>query len=503
MAPGFFGQYPRLIIFTALFSVALSVWCVWADPIINNDGVYYFRAAEKIALGNYREAISIYSWPFYPALIAYVSKLTGVGVVAAAYVLNAVLAVLLVVGFLSVIYQLGGDKKTLIFAALLILAFPTLNKYRSYIIRDIGYASFYLWSLSYLFRYWKDRNSLSLVGWFLCAVATSLFRVEGIAILTMVPVIVFSLSRSGPQRRWMLFFAYPLLGFVLSLLLGLWLVRDITIVNPGGGIESFSAFFAGIAGYFNDTVGRKLELLEEYFAGRYYFFVYIIIIVFVAMAEVIRRLAVIYAALAIWGLNKGILFPVMGLKPLWLAMILVNFLILIGSAFFISTVVDRYALTVTVTILLASPFIFGYLWERWKSDEPAGGKRWVLPSLLVLSILLGINGLNVFTDKSYLADAGMWIKENTKEDATLYSNNLILVHYSGKDAYHENDNYTWKHSYDVIKNKKWVNYDYIAIALVAEDYHWVEWLDIHLHGPPVKRISDEHGNTVLIYKPVV
>jgi len=45
-----------------------------------------------------------------------------------------------------------------------------------------------------------------------------------------------------------------------------------------------------------------------------------------------------------------------------------------------------------------------------------------------------------------------------------------------------------------------VKYDYVAIVLGAEDYHWNEWLDIHLHGPPVKRISDDQGNSVLIYK---
>jgi hypothetical protein len=227
--------------------------------------------------------------------------------------------------------------------------------------------------------------------------------------------------------------------------------------------------------------------------------VYILNIEFVAAAEVVRRLALIYAVLAVWGFKKKIIFPVMNLRPLWLAMVLVNFLILVGSAFFISIVVDRYALTATVTILLASPFVYAHLWRYWGSDELSVNKKWVLPALLVLSILLGISGLNVFTDKRYLSEAGLWIKENTPENSTLYSNNLILIHYSGKDAYHESDDYSWKYSHAVIKNKNWVNYDTIAIVLGAEEYHWIEWLDIHLHGPPVKRISDG-SDSVLIYK---
>ncbi|MDA9982093.1 hypothetical protein N9H39_05025 [Gammaproteobacteria bacterium] len=499
MVSDFFSQHSRLILFTVLCSFALSVWCVWADPIINNDGVYYFRTAEKISLGNWAEAISIYSWPFYPAFIAYLSKLTGVDVVGAAYILNAVLAAVLVVGFLSVVFELGGDRNTLIFAALLILAFPTLNKYRSFIIRDIGYLAFYIWSLSYMFRYWKDRNNLSLLGWFLCAAATSLFRVEGIAILAAVPVMVFSLTQSGSRGKWKIIFLYMTLGFLLFILLSLWLIRDISFDGLSEGVDSRWDIFAGIAEHFSNTVGRKLELLKEKFAGRYYLFVYMMIIVFVAAAEVVRRLALIYAVLAVWGFKKKIIFPVMSLKPLWLAMVLVNFLILVGSAFFISIVVDRYALATTVTILLASPFVYAHLWKHWASDELSVKKKWVLPALLVLSTLLGANGLNVFTDKRYLSEAGLWIKENTPENSTLYSNNLILIHYSGKDAFHKGDDYSWKYAHAVIKSKKWMNYDYIAIVLGAGEYHWIEWLDIHLHGPPLKRISDG-GDSVLIYK---
>ena len=75
-----------------------------------------------------------------------------------------------------------------------------------------------------------------------------------------------------------------------------------------------------------------------------------------------------------------------------------------------------------------------------------------------------------------------------------------MIYYSGKDAYHEDDNYSWKHTYSVIKGRKWRKYDYIAIDLADHDYPWLEWLEIHLHGPPVNRISGSHGSSVFIYK---
>ncbi len=501
MTSGFLRQYPGLIIVAVLSSLALSIWCIWADPIINNDGVYYVRAARSISTGDWREALSIYSWPFYPALIAYLGKLPGVDLVSAAYVLNALLAALLVVCFLCVVYELGADRNTMIFAVFLILVFPTLNKYRSFIIRDIGYVAFSIWSLCFLFKYWKQNSRVSLFGWFVCAAAACLFRVEGIAILASVPVIALALRQSASYTaRWLLLVAGAMLVLVFAFLLGLWLIKDIAIIDAAGKFEKPGNIIEAIGGYVSDIVGGKLGLLKEQFAGRYYLIVYVMIIVFVTAAELVRRLSVIYAVLAVWGYKKSILFPEMSLKPIWMAIILVNTLILIGSAFFISIVVDRYALSVTVTILMASPFVFSYLWKRWGDSSQSAGQKWLLPGTLVLAILLGVNGLDVFTDKKHLAEAGRWIRENTPADATLHSNNLILVHYSGKDAFHEDDNYSWKHSYLVIKNKKWKEYDYIAIELGDNDYPWTEWLEIHLHGPPIKKINGEHGSSVFIYR---
>ena len=165
MNPGLPRQYPGLVAVSVLASIALSAWCVWADPIINNDGVYYLRAATEISAGNWRQALSVYPWPFYSAFIALLGKLPGMDLIGAAHVLNALFAAVLVAGFLSAVYELGGNRTTLIIAALLVLAFPTLNKYRSFIIRDVGYLAFHIWSLCFLFRYWKEKRGRPLVAY--------------------------------------------------------------------------------------------------------------------------------------------------------------------------------------------------------------------------------------------------------------------------------------------------------------------------------------------------
>lgn len=500
MATDFFSQYFRLSLITAVASLLLSAWAVWADPIVNNDGVYYFRAAEQILQGDWREAISVYSWPFYPAFIAYLSKFTGVDVVGSAYVLNALLFVVLVIGFLAAVFELGGDRNTLIVAALVVLAFPTLNKYRPFIIRDIGYLAFYLWSIGFLFRYWKTKRILPFLTWLLFAAVACMFRVEGIAMLVAMPIVVFSMERVSSRHRWWVLALYVIGGALLLVVMILWLHRDFALFSASGDIQQPAEIWREISEYLDEAVGNKLDLLQEHFAGRYYLIVYVIIIVFVALAEVVRRLAVVYAILAVWGLRRGILFPNGQLKPLWLALILINIAVLIGSAILTSVVVDRYALTTTVTILLASPFVLAYLWKKWSDNELGRKMKWTFSGVVAICVLMGIKGLDVFTDKQYLYDAGRWLANNTSEQSTLHSNNMILIYYSGKDAFHKHDSYTWKYTYSVIKRKKWKEYDYLAIQLSPRDYHWIEWLNIHLHGSPIKRFYSPNGDSVVIYE---
>ena len=500
MASDFFSQYPRLILFSSIASILLSVWCVWADPIVNNDGVYYLRAAENIRLGNWEEAISIYSWPFYPAFIGYLSKYLGIEVVSAAYVFNAFLCVLLVIGFLAVTHELGGQRDTLIIAALVILAFPTLNKFRPFIIRDIGYVALYLWSLAYLFRYWRLRHFRDILRWLLFTGIAILFRVEGVALLFVVPILIFSLDRVYSRYRWLILIACIVASVLLIFLLALWLGRHAAIVGSTEGVADPAEIWGRIFSYISSEVGDKLELIKDHLAGRYYFIVYILIIVFVTLAEVVRRLAIVYALVAWWGWRQGLLFPNRGLKRLWLALILVNVLILIGSAIFKSIVVDRYALATTVTVLLACPFVFAYLWRRWKEKEMTGRMKWGAASVAVICLLLAVKGLDVFTDKKYLYQAGRWVAENASDDSALHSNNLILVYYSGMDAYNKHDRYSWLYTHRLIKRKEWEQYDYLAIELRLSDISRMEWLEKHLRSKPIKTFSNHSGDSVVIFR---
>ncbi|MDP6140539.1 MAG: hypothetical protein QF866_05065, partial [Arenicellales bacterium] len=96
-----------------VLSVALSAWCIYIDDVINNDGVEYIRAAERLALGDWTGALSLYKWPFYPLLMLIVGKVAGVGYQVAGHIANSALLSAVVALFVLTVRALGGTSRRL------------------------------------------------------------------------------------------------------------------------------------------------------------------------------------------------------------------------------------------------------------------------------------------------------------------------------------------------------------------------------------------------------
>ena len=142
----------RFLLITGLLcviaSVCLSIWAVYSDPIINNDGVGYVRTAELLGNGQWSLAFADYKWPFYPFFMWVVSVLTGLSLKSAGHVINTVCFSAVILLFIAVIRALGGKSRRLtVLAAIVALAHPAFNEYRSFLIRDPGYLAAYLAAL--------------------------------------------------------------------------------------------------------------------------------------------------------------------------------------------------------------------------------------------------------------------------------------------------------------------------------------------------------------------
>ncbi len=507
MPSRFLHEYFSVVILSAFVSVLLSVWCVYIDPIVNNDGIQYFRVAQRLIDGEWQQAVAIHHWPFYSMLIAATSKVTGLSIELSAHAVNAGLFVLLVVGFIAAVAELGGDRRVVVLAALVILLLPGLNKYRSFVIRDTGYLASYLWSLVFLFRYWKKPEGKSIVAWAACSIAAFLFRIEGAAFLLFMPAVILGRRFSNSALyRLAILVALLLLGIVLFAVFSLW-----TLSSELGADQAkvFSHPIASLGMAWERITAElwfKLHALRQEFlgefSGKYAYAVFLFTLITIVVVEVLRKLLLVYGILGVHAYWRELAFPEQALRPLWLALVMVNLLIV--SLFTLTKLflAGRYTLGLVITILLAAPFSIAYFYSSWREPHQRARTvyRWTFPVLAVVLLAVGIKGLDRFTDKRYLKAAGRWVAAHSAPGEKFYSNNRAVIYYSGKPAFRDGAKYDWAETMKTVWSGDWKRYDYIAVQVSGDRPDQEQRLLSKLGMRPIQTFENRKGDRVVLFK---
>ena len=268
MHKSFFTDHKDIALISACLSLLISAWCVYLDPVINNDGIQYIKAAQRIADGQFSELITIYKWPFYPFLIALIQLLLPVNIEVAAHLLNAGLTIILVIAFLSLVYELGGNRKTITVAAFIILLFPSVNELRSEIIRDIGYVGFYLYSITFLLRYFRNKERRNLFGWLVCMTFAIFFRIEGAILLFVLPIVSLLLMEKGQTRSILLSFFSLFALVALIILFLLW--SSTALYQPDASLsDGFFLHLADAANQMLTDLDKRILSLQRNFLGKF------------------------------------------------------------------------------------------------------------------------------------------------------------------------------------------------------------------------------------------
>lgn len=492
-----------LVMIAVIVSFVLSAWCIYADPIVNNDGIRYFMAASKFAMGEWSAGFAIYKWPFFSLMIAGLSYVSGLSVDQAAYLLSTLLHALIVVAFMSVIRELGGDRTTIIIAAVIVILFPELNKFRSFIIRDTGYLAFYLLSLVFLVRYWEMPRSSSLIKWFICAIFAFLFRVEGLVFLVLIPMMIWIRKQTSMPARVGLVLVAATLVVSLFACFSLWLFSSEAGQSPAQivarPLESLRFAWHQIG----TDLWYKMNAIQEEFLGEgsggYAYAVLVVSLVVIVAFETVRRMSIIYAGFAAHAAVTRLAFPAPSVRGLWYRLIGINLALLCTFATVKLFLVGRYTMALALTVLLAAPFSLAALYARWRRPTGAVNKPWLFPIMILLVLVLGIESLDVFTDKRYLREAGRWLETNTPANAKLFSDNQALIYYSGKDAFRKNARYDWPETMSVVYHNAWRQYDYLAIRISRKQPQRESRLVQKLGRRPLKTFANEKGDKVLIF----
>jgi hypothetical protein len=455
-----------LILFMMLANIATSAWCLYLDPVINFDGVTYLKVAQLFLDGRVGDAFEFYSWPFYPLFIAGTAKLLMLDLETAAFVLNTLLATSLTLAFVCIVAELSNNNRRIVaIAVLVVLLFPSISKYRSFIIRDFGYLGCYLWSLYFILRFCATTDKRHLIGWLVFAGLSSLFRFEGIVFILIAPYFLFLFGATSiPHRKTILTLLSGLLA-VSSMALLFWYVNDKYMAsvemakNAGQDIQGLSDLF--LANIQNGLDQDRLSLLG------------LIGLMLTNIGDVsyelIRRMAVFFAVFSVYAFLK---LPVLRAplpRKIWLIYLATNLLMLLGFNLFNSFLVSRYTMASALTLLILAPFTIDHLIilaKNGKTQEKLG--TWFALAVLVL---VSLEGLNVKTDKGFIRETGQWIDRNLPKDARIYTNNKLLAYYSRREGPQDLDRL---YSIDIMKLFMWTGeiktFDYVVLIGSKKDW---------------------------------
>ena len=489
---------PLLVLCVVLANIALSAWCIYFDPVINNDGVTYLAIAELMLQGEWAEAFDYYSWPYYSVFIAAVAKLFFLDVESAAYVLNTLLATSLTLAFVCIVGELSdNNRRVILIAMLVILLFPSISKYRSFIIRDFGYLSCYLWSLYFIFRFCSTQNKSHLIGWLFFAALSCLFRFEGIAFLLIAPYFLLSFTAHRMPHRRTVLTSLSVAIVAASIGLLIWYVNDkyaavIEMAKASGkDIENVIDLFLANT---RDKLGGEALTPLSYagvIAGNIGDVIY----------ELVRRMAVFYFIFALYAYIRGIGFTSRLMRRIWLVYVLTNFLVLICFSMYNNFLVSRYTMATALTLLILVPFVIDRLLLAFRNISLV--KRIASIIAITMVTLASMEGLDVRTKKNHIKEAGLWMKTGLPADANVYSNDrLIIYYYADNTAANIDDTYSTLQLRAYMDSGHIKTFDYVVISVSPksklEDLYR-QTLAFHF-GYPIKIIKSIDGREVFVFQ---
>ena len=421
-------------------SLIIALWSYYIDPIINVDGVRYVMTANAFANGNFQDGFAFYKWPVYPMLLAVISKITTLSAESSALIFNAVMRAVGGIAFIKVSEKLGADKTQLWLAGFIYLFYPGLNEVQSMIMRDISYVACFLWMVVFFLRICTHPNNRDLIAFILTGLLATAFRVEGMIYLG---IILFGMLISGKYTpAWLtrkLAVAAALVIGSLFLYVALYWLYDgrisvalqlIPRIWQPPKIELLSYIH-------NLDPGVLRSVLEKVFYPA------MVLLPFAkAVFNFLEVLTLGYLLILIagWFVRPWMDKQAPGFERVfqgWKIVVVINILILIVFAALRFLYNDRYPLTLSVMTMLLVPFAITALC-RTTAGRRSRKTRMICVATGLVLLINSLEGLDRFTSKYHLREAGTWIRQQTGGDYhqfRIYTNDRILDYYAGQDVF--------------------------------------------------------------------
>lgn len=490
-----------------LLSFTFSYWMLYIDPAINLDGILYIETADHLFRGDVQGAYSLYSWLFYPWLIASVSKLTGLGLESSAHLLTAFFSALLTYTFITLVRDLGGGRITILIAAFVIVFQPEFNEIRSSVLRDHGFWAFYLLAILYFVRFCIHPCWRYALAWNLMVIIATLFRIEGVVFLILVPFVFLVYRDWSFLAKIKRFFQVHSLNIVSLIFLFVIAIckKEQFYIYQGRLLEPLSRlsmFREELTVGINEKIEIVQTMILNSFSDEYAFMVVLAIPIIILFDKIIKTMTPLYMVIFGYPLFKKKNYLVKkGLSVLiWVSILnIIMLFVFILPQFFLQS---RFVYPLVLILLLMIPFVLTDLYDKWKFSKAANSRYgWLFYILCILLVVNSLEGLVSFPgcSDSYVKDAGIWLRNNIPSDARLYTNNAKIKYYRGNfkerpSAFRQN--ITEKRLEAIPVNQ----YDYFALWVKHKNYLNPQKILSVFGTKPIQEFRNRKNDVVLIYK---
>lgn len=422
-------SFSQIRLITAFISLLLSAVAYYYDDIINRDGVMYMEMVQAYFDGGLASMATIYDWPFFAMLTAWASQLSGLPIELSANVLNSVLFMVFTDALLLISHRLLPNVRQVGIAAVLILSFYSINEYRDFLIRDIGYWAFCSLALYQLMRYQLQPNLKTAIHWQLSALVAVLFRVEGVILLLLMPFFALSSYQLSLSLRELvrLHSLNLMIGFVL-------------ILAAFSFTEWFNAFdkVSDYLAYLNTEalqlkLDERLNVMEKRilspFSADYSALILFSGLTVMLLFKLLEGITGYYGLIWLVALKTTTPVPAHRYRKLLWGFLAVNILILLAFLFRQYFVVTRYCvMAIVVLFLLILPKMTQAIEAAWLN------RRHGLFALFIFLVFAGfVDAHHTTNSKSYIKNTAIWAQKNLNPDSFIATDDEFIQYYFKRD----------------------------------------------------------------------
>jgi len=422
------------------FLVVLSAVVGWRLNYIqhgwvNNDFVLYHESARLFSIGEWKQGFDVFQWPFYSLLIASLSKLLGIDLHLSAQILSVLAFALGTYSFLTIIRISNGNQLVMAAGALILFSSDYLvGSVMPMLLRDPGAWGFFLLSIVFFIQFYREFSWGNAIAWQLSAIVATLFRIEYITYLTLMPLVIFLNSGLSLRQRGWLFLKAQSISVVLLIGLVVLLAFSSSLsIDDFGRLREVPMLFGDKYKLMVEAFTQKASIMDRQVLngdwGGYVAFGLLLAFFGMSAATCLGSLGWLNAGLLFFTRNREILISQDTKRILLFAALLalVNILVIVLSVFLLT---GRYTAPLAFVLMIVSSFALAYLVVQSRKSN-----SYVFKTLLFLIMLFMILGIlkNIWPKSegaNFQQNAVAWLRANNIDSNQVFFDNARTRYYA-------------------------------------------------------------------------